>query len=270
MWGAAVVALATAAPGGAFAQSNDVERVEALYVEGAAHFNAGRFQDAIQKFTEAYAVYPQPNLLYNIARSYEAMGALDDAASYYARFLQRKGTDPRIRAKAERKLRVIQRARQKTQPDPSPSLPPPAPPPRASSPDSMPPSAAPTPLSVPAYRPPPSSSLTVWKWTTGAVAAAGLVVGGVLYGVGQNDHDKVSNAKDAAAGGSASLTQVEADNLIDEGSQKKTAGIAVISAGAAVGVLSAVLFFLDTDEDAVRLGAAPVRDGVAFAVGGHF
>ena len=61
------------------AAQTDAEKVERLFAEGAALYRAGKYRPAIEKFDEAYAIYPEPNLLYNKARAHEALGEIEQA-----------------------------------------------------------------------------------------------------------------------------------------------------------------------------------------------
>ncbi len=281
-----VVTLAAPTAGAA----GDSERVEALFLEGAAMYRAGRYGAAIGKFKEAYAIYPEANLLFNIARSYEAQGALEDAASYYSLFLKRPNISARLRAKAQRKLEVISNATKQTEsakPTGPPAASGAAPPTEPSSPAVAAPASPasptrdinvgstdvltspPAPSTVSARDPSDSPSLGVWKWSSGALAVATMAAGGVVLWLGERDHQDVRDAKDAT---NPSLTQRQADERIDAGSTKKIAGGVTLGAGALFAVISAVLFVLDDDSDeaAAGVGLVPTAGGSAVSFGGRF
>jgi tetratricopeptide (TPR) repeat protein len=50
-------------------------------------YNAGRFQEAIDLLDEAYRLSPVPVVLYDLARAYEGLGNIEQAARYYRAFL---------------------------------------------------------------------------------------------------------------------------------------------------------------------------------------
>jgi len=62
-------------------------RVEELASSGANAYRAGDFEGAIQDFKRGYALEPVPNLLYNIAKSYEKLEKYADAVDYYQKFV---------------------------------------------------------------------------------------------------------------------------------------------------------------------------------------
>ena len=96
----------------------DVARVEQLSVQGAELFQAGSYRDAIVRFKEAYALVPVANLLYNIALSYERLGDLDAAISYYEKFIVADDADPEVRGVALGRLKDLGRARRAEVVDP--------------------------------------------------------------------------------------------------------------------------------------------------------
>jgi tetratricopeptide (TPR) repeat protein len=59
-------------------------RARALYVEGSALYEEGRYPEAIARFESAYQLYPRPELLFNIAQAYRLQGpAFCEAALHY-------------------------------------------------------------------------------------------------------------------------------------------------------------------------------------------
>lgn len=55
---------------------------------GREHFSARRYRDAIHAFELAYAMWPAPDLLFNIGRAYEELGDAASAVSYFERYLR--------------------------------------------------------------------------------------------------------------------------------------------------------------------------------------
>ena len=81
--------------------------VQKLSDEGAALYQARDFNHAIDKFQRAYAVDPDPNLLYNIAKCYDALGDNKTAIEKYEQFINSPGADSAARVKAQESVRVL-------------------------------------------------------------------------------------------------------------------------------------------------------------------
>lgn len=74
----------------AAAPSANVEakmRAKVLLGEGTKFYDQGEFAPALEKFTQAYAEYASPKLLYNIAQTKRALGRLAEAMDGFERFL---------------------------------------------------------------------------------------------------------------------------------------------------------------------------------------
>lgn len=70
------------------AQSEAPQEAIELYRSGRAHYDAGRYRDAIVDLKAALALDPEsPNLLYNVARVSELLGNLGEAIAYYTRYV---------------------------------------------------------------------------------------------------------------------------------------------------------------------------------------
>jgi len=63
-----------------------------LFEQSAKAYREGRFQDAVDLLLEARKVKPEPVLLYNLGRAYEALGKSVEAAEAYEQYLRE---DPR-------------------------------------------------------------------------------------------------------------------------------------------------------------------------------
>jgi tetratricopeptide (TPR) repeat protein len=86
--GVAVTAARTAC-----AQSANPD-ASALYAQSATAYKAGHFAEAASLLQRAYELSHAPVLLYNLARAYEGMGAIEDAASAYERYLDLEPNPP--------------------------------------------------------------------------------------------------------------------------------------------------------------------------------
>ncbi|MBL8936331.1 MAG: tetratricopeptide repeat protein [Archangium sp.] len=74
-----------------------------IALEGKKAFDTGDFATAIARYETAYRLKPAPNLLFNLGQCHRKSGALDEALSYFRRFLE---TNP-PQAQAEATQQVI-------------------------------------------------------------------------------------------------------------------------------------------------------------------
>src|SRR5512138_2766396 len=66
----------------------------ALMAEGVKQLQAQAYDQALANFLEAYAKFPSPKILLNIASTLAEMGRLADAANTYQRYLTDPATGP--------------------------------------------------------------------------------------------------------------------------------------------------------------------------------
>lgn len=91
---ALVVLASTLSAGGAAAAptrgeaSGTSARALDLFEQSARAYREGRFEEVVVKLLEARKLKPEPVLLYNLARAYEALGRWDEAAGAYAQYLE--------------------------------------------------------------------------------------------------------------------------------------------------------------------------------------
>lgn len=78
---------ATSAEGENISPEERARRVEELASSGADAYRSDDFEGAIAAFKEGYRLEPVPNLLYNIAKSYEKLEKYADAVDYYQKFV---------------------------------------------------------------------------------------------------------------------------------------------------------------------------------------
>jgi tetratricopeptide (TPR) repeat protein len=75
--------------------------------EGVALYKAHDYRRAAEKFLQAYAFDPDPNLLFNVGRCYAALGDEPAAIDKYEAYLKAPSTDAHARAQAQAALRQL-------------------------------------------------------------------------------------------------------------------------------------------------------------------
>lgn len=106
----------------------ETNRFESLVSSALAHYSRGEYLQAIQDFEEAYSIDDQPELMYNIARSYEKALLPEPSIQAYESFLKLPGTTAQLRTKALESLGALQKERNarnqnRVTPSPPPSIP---------------------------------------------------------------------------------------------------------------------------------------------------
>ena len=77
-----------------------------LATESTQHYKRGEFEVSVALLREAYALYPEPNLLYNLGRSLEGMGDTKGAIEAYESYLA-TGKDIEDRGAIERRVATL-------------------------------------------------------------------------------------------------------------------------------------------------------------------
>jgi tetratricopeptide (TPR) repeat protein len=67
--------------------STDDERARSLFLEGEAHYAAGRYELAAERYLEAYELSQRPELLFNLGNAYERLGDYAKAAQYLSQYV---------------------------------------------------------------------------------------------------------------------------------------------------------------------------------------
>jgi len=98
------------APHPAKESAADKARAAELFKKSADAYLKGEFEHAIKLLDEAYALDPQPVLLYNMARSHEGLGHGDEAITLYERYLAQEPSSP-DRGAIEQRLATLRRQR---------------------------------------------------------------------------------------------------------------------------------------------------------------
>jgi len=267
---ATAVALAIDVPD--VAAQVDPGRVEQLNADGLALYASGHYRESIAKFSAAHALFPDPKLLYNIGKAYSALGELTQAIDAFRRCATSDKTPTAIRDKALKQIAELRTLR--TRVDPPPPLPTSRPP---SPSNSTPPKATPRPerplLPPEENRSEESSTLSTVKWIPVFLALGATGVGTAFYVQGAADHGKLKDAKDAAGTSPVSMSQVQAQELVDDGDKKKVVGGVLLVTAGALTATAFVLFALDgpaRDEATPRVSVAPSTTGASVGLVGWF
>jgi hypothetical protein len=99
---AAVLAAATA-----HADDSVEAQAKARFEEGRAAFDQGDYDRAVKKFEEAYRLKPHPDVLINIATSYERIYNPTEARKSYELYLKESSATSPLRELAEKRLKVL-------------------------------------------------------------------------------------------------------------------------------------------------------------------
>lgn len=254
-------------------------QVEAFSKQGVRAYREGRYGEAIGYFRRAYTIFPEPKLLFNLGRCHQKAGEFDEAIDHFAQVVADATTPPALKARAETELKVLRAARKMSEAKAAPA------------PKSQ-PSVAPkvqirpvvTPTATPRVRitriqppivtaPEPATAGEDGHrgatWALVGIGSATLIAGGVFYALGVADHRELDEAKGDADVG---LTRAEAIALRDDGANRKTAGVTLLSISGATLVSAMVLFLSADDDGAPRAGlqVGPLGDGVHAGWGGRF
>lgn len=233
-------------PSPARAAGDEVTKVEQLFAEGAALFNAGRFREALAEFEKAYAIYPAANLIFNMARCHEALGNTDLAIAHLERFLGQTDVDPRDRATAERKLSYLRRARTRTVLEGGGT--------RAAA-------AARSGAEVSTQAKPAAPervSYSPWQYVALGAGVALCGGGAVALVLGMKDQDEVEVLNRRAKAGEP-ITRPQIEDAQDKADTKKLVGYVLAGVGAASLITGGVLLVLElTSKPAQPSENAPV------------
>ena len=97
-----LLAVLTVAPRLARADAN-ADEADLRFRRGTALFKAERYDEALLEFLASNRLVPNRNVVFNIARSYEALEQLEEAYRYYAEYIAAE-TDKEERRAAQKRL----------------------------------------------------------------------------------------------------------------------------------------------------------------------
>ena len=197
-----------------------------LAAKSAQHYKRGEFEESAKLLREAYARYPEPNLLYNLARSLEGLGDRQGAIDAYEQYLasakkieDRAGIERRVATLktelAEEKRRAAEAAKQADTPT-EPVIPEKRDTPVDTSP------------SEPEEPPRPRNRLPAWITIAGGVAIA--ATGGVFGYLANQNHNRAVDA----------MTGVEAQSFQDTAHRDAVVANVLFGVGGAVVIAGVV------------------------------
>lgn len=247
----------TITPSLAQAQTEDDGRFDRLVQAALSKYKSGAFLDAVEDFEAAYALRPRPELVYNMARSYEKALRPTEAIEAYERFVELPGTTAALRTKALQALTALRNERaartaaeEASRPPPVEALPRSGPTGRAQG------SVAEAQLQS------RNRTLELALMGTGVVIAGTGAVFGVLA------LDSESQWKDARASGQPTEA---VNDLIDETRTNALVADILVGAGAVAAVSGLIVFLANPDEEpVVSVGPKVTEDGGGLVIGGRF
>lgn len=223
-------AAATAAPttGG-----GETETFDTLVAQATGKFKDKDYAGAVALFERAYAVQPEPAILFNIGRIYEEAQNAEAAIGYYEKFIADESVELKDREKAVQRLQVLRtiveiREKEKNRNKPKPSEPAPVTDPG--------PAVAPPPSNQPPQTDSkPQKPGRLLRPIGGAMLGTGaaLVIGGAIAGgIAKGAHNDFVAAKnladrEAAANRGRSLAAT-ADGLFIAGGVIAAVGIVLL------------------------------------------
>ena len=92
-----------------------IDRARQLFVEGSRHYQAGRLNEALENFLEAWRIMPNPDLAYNVARTYERMSDTQRSIEFYGHYLRHAAPDAAEREEVERRIAALQEVAERLQ-----------------------------------------------------------------------------------------------------------------------------------------------------------
>jgi tetratricopeptide (TPR) repeat protein len=235
--------------------------VAQLNEEGTAFYQQRDYRHAIERFIQAFAIDPDPNLLFNIARSYERLGELDAAIEKYEQFLNTPGADASGRSRAQESLRQLRESKQGASAAPEAEA--------GGANEAAPLEAAPPPGADDGE--PGGPSALPWVVLGGGIAFT--TVGVSLYLLGASDHNKVTDARGFGQDDAVvPMTRSEAQDLVSSGDTKKLLGGIGLGLGGALLTTYVVMLATGSSggEHEVAFGVAPAAGGANMSLTGSF
>ncbi len=209
---------------GAEPSPNDKRRAAELAAQSGEHYRHGEYEIAVALLRQAYVLYPQPNLLYNLGRSLEKLGDVPGAIAAYEQYLA-SGGDIQDRDTIQARVQDL-RAKLPAPSDAAAPAPPaaeqPAPPAEAG---------AAAPVALPAQPPSDSAGEQGHSALPWVVLGAGVATVGVGGAFGELSASRHNSAVSQPVGTTASSLQHDAQVDAEAANAMFIAGGAVALAG---------------------------------------
>jgi tetratricopeptide (TPR) repeat protein len=192
--GVATGGATTTATAGAAAPAGETETFESLVGQATGKFKEKDYAGAVALFERAYAVQPEPAILFNIGRIYEEAQNAEAAIGYYEKFIADDGVEAKDQEKAVQRLTVLRtiveiREKEKARNQPKPVEPKPVVDPN--------PVRTQPPAAQPGDQKPAQSGrlLRPVGYTLLGTGAALLIGGGVAGGLAKGQYNDFADAK---------------------------------------------------------------------------
>lgn len=225
---------------------------------GAAAFDAHRYEVAAREFEVAYELSQTPALLFNAASAWEAVPDVERALSALHRFVDSNPDGPML-VDARARIEVLERGRPRVAPTPVPTPSPTHAPQPVATPVTP-------PVQPPAHPADPPRSHT-WRVVGIASGATAAVLAGVGLGVYLSASRDFDTLQDTCA---PHCAQSDADSI----DRRATATNVFLGLSVGALALSVTSFVLDLTGGArqapVRVSAMPIEGGALGALAGRF
>lgn len=217
----------------------DVAKAKAHYERGMSLYQLGEYRRALEEFKEAHIEKTDPAFLYNIAQCYRQLGDVDEALTFYRRYLSLGPPGP-LHDDVERRVTELELSRSPA-PTSSPSrsqvvpvVVPPAP-----KNDAEVHMSAPAPPTTP---PAPRTPLPRWLPWTAAGTTVALGIAAIATGVSASNH--FDSLQSSCGQTSSGCTNDQIDSVK---TRARTANVFWILTGAAA-VATGATFYVNTHE----------------------
>lgn len=223
-------------------QASAQEEAPAAYTRliqsAAKKYNAKDYAGAISDFEKAYSVYPEPDVIYNIARVYEKMGNFQKAVAHYDQFVNLPDIELAARQDALARGKALREVLELREPKP----PAPVEPPVAK--------LEPTPAA-----PAPKEVSRVPEIALGVASASALVAGGVFALLTSSANESFEDAQ----------TLEQRRDAADQGRAYALTSDVLWVSGAALGLAGVITYVIRTPDDTpvarVRPMLSPTQAG---------
>lgn len=240
------------------AEPSAAERALRLSEEGVEFYKARDYRRAVEKYATAYELDPDPNLLYNEGKCYEALGDYPAARDKYNEFLSKPNGDVNARKKASDFVAKFNAGNVGVAP-------------------SRPAAAKPVVAAKSEGGSGSGSSLRPLGFGLLGAGVIGAAAGGYFFFKGRAALEDVKKTSGYGEGSNpdavASMHEADAQKKIDDGTRQRTLGGILLGAGAGVAAVG-VVFLVAAPKRALAptaaLNVAPLPGGGYAALGAKF